>query len=159
MRGGALPPALLLAALAFALAFAPRRGLLPALAAAIAGALAGSAVALPLSEDAVFLGAWASVIVTALAVHLPRGAPLPLAVALAINAGFWAGATVAIAGSPRDLGVAALATLLIVPARALAAGRAAIAVKVVASWLVAVALLAATLPIVPTPGYKADHME
>ena len=34
-----------------------------------------------------------------------------------------------------------------------------IAVKVVASWLAAVAILATMLSLVPTPGYMPDHME
>ena len=160
MRGGALPPALLCAALAFALAFAPRRALLPALAALVA--VAGIASQLPLravSPELVFAGFWISLVVTAAAVHLPWQVGLPMALTLSINAGIWAGAVIAISGSAVDLARALPVTLLALPAAWLVAHRGELAIKVVASWLVAVAILAATLPIVPTPGYAPDHME
>lgn len=160
MRGGALPPALVCAALAFALAFAPRRALAPALVLLVAGALIG--LELPLRaawEDRVFFGCWASVIVAALAVHLAGGVRTPLALVLAANAGLWTGAIVAVAGVPADLARALPFALLALPARWLVGRRGALAVKVVSSWLIAVAILAATLPIVPTPGYVPDHME
>ncbi len=159
MRGGALPPALLCAALAFALAFAPRRAVLPALALLVF--VAGIASALPFDKafvEPVFAACWLSVIVTAAAVHLPRRVGFRLVLVLAINAGLWAGAVVAVAGMPLDLIRALPVALLALPAAALARGRWGIAVKIVSSWLVAVAILAATLPIVPTPGYAQDHM-
>lgn len=160
MRGGALPPALICAALAFALAFAPRRAMIPGLLLMLLGA--GVGLVLPLRDgwqDRVFFGCWASLVVTALSVHLKGGVGVPLALALAANAGLWAGATVAVAGVPADLARALPFALLTLPARWLVAHRGGIAVKVVSSWLIAVAVLAATLPIVPTPGYLPDHME
>lgn len=160
MRGGALPPALLFAALAFALAFAPRRAVLPAFAAAALAAIAAAFVAFPHHwTGALFAGCWISVIVASALVHLPRGLPGWVAVAVAVNAGLWAGATIAVAGAPVDLVRALPVLLLALPSRWLIAHRAGVAVKVAASWLIAVAILAATLPIVPTPGYVADHME
>ena len=160
MRGGALPPALLCAALAFALAFAPRRAVLPAVAALVVAGLAVVFAPVPKAwQEAVFAGCWISIIVTAASVHLPRGLALVPAVALGVNAGIWAGAVVALGGVPLDLARALLAALLVLPAAWLVAHRGAIAVKVVSSWLVAVAILAATLPIVQTPGYVPDHME
>ena len=160
MRGGALPPALLCAALAFALAFAPRRAVVPAL--VVVAVIAMAFASLPLRSawtEAIFIGCWVGVVATAAAVHLPSGPGRALAVVLATNAGIWAGATVAVAGAPADLARALPVALLVFPARWLVAHRGAIAVKVVASWLIAVAILAGTLPIVPTPGYVADHME
>lgn len=160
MRGGALPPALLCAGLAFALAFAPRGTAWPALV-----LLAVSAVTLSLlrwhiiSPEIIFAGCWISVAATAALVHLPGGVRTPLALALAGNAGLWAAGVVAISGTLTDLASALSAALLVLPAAWLVAHRGAIAVKVVSSWLVAVAILAATLPIVPTPGYAPDHME
>lgn len=160
MRGGALPPALICTALAFALAFAPRRALPPALALLLAGAAVGLALPLlPAWQDEIFFGCWASVVVAALAVHLRGGVGTPLALVLAGNAGLWAGAVVAVAGTPGDLVRAVPFALLALPARWLIDHRGAIAVKVVSSWLIAVAILAATLPAVPTPGYMPDHME
>lgn len=160
MRGGPLPVALLCAALGFALAFAPNRARLPAL--IILCVVAAIARLLPfhrISPEIVFAGCWVSVALTALTVHLRPGRPAWLAPALAGNAGLWAGGVVAISGVVLDLVRSLPAALIVVPAAWLAARRGAVAVKVVASWLVAVAILAATLPIVPTPGYAPDHME
>ena len=76
MRGGALPPALLCAALACALAFAPRRAVAPSLIAlVIAAILAHLFRAGGPWTEAIFLGCWISVVVIAATVHLPRGLP------------------------------------------------------------------------------------
>ncbi len=160
MRGGVLPPALLFTALAFMLAFATRRSVLPALAAAAAAAIAAANLPLPKAwTEALFVGCWLSVIGTAALVHLKRGLDIDIAMPLALNAGAWAGATIAVAGMGADLAKAMPALLLALPAQWLVAHRGGIAIKVVASWLVAVAILAATLATVPTPGYVQDHME
>jgi len=160
MRGGALPPALLFVALVFALAFVPRRAVLPAL--VIAGLVALAAVFVPLPHswtEVLFAGCWVSIILTSALVHLPSRLGLYPALLVAGNAGLWAGATIAVAGAPVDLARALPVVLLVLPSRWLIGRRAGVAVKVAASWLIAVAILAATLPIVPTPGYVADHME
>lgn len=160
MRGAALPAALLCAALGLLLAFAPRRAVLAAL--ALAAAVAAIASLLPVRDRAVeiaFLGCWASVILLAAAVHLPRGVPLWLALAAAVDAGVWCGAVIAGEGARLDL-LRALPALLIVLPAGWCVGRGwAIPVKVVASWLIAVALLAALLPTAATPGYAPDHMD
>lgn len=160
MRGGVLPPALVLAALAFALAFAPRRIIWPALGLAAAAAVVTALLTLPHGwTGAIFVVCWATTIVAAASVHLPRGLGGRIAVLLALGAGIAAGATIAVAGTHADLARALPVALLVWPARWLASHKGAIAVKVAASWLVAVAILVGTLPIVPTPGYVADHME
>jgi hypothetical protein len=161
VRGGALPPALLFAALGLALAFAPRRAWAWGLV-LLAVTLAALFFA-PLPRDwleIAFLGCWVSVAVTAALVHLPRGPGMGGALALSLNAGVWASAVVALAGSPLDLVEAAPCTLLVLPASWLVAHRASIAVKVASSWLIAIALLAAVLPFLSvTPGYMPDHLE
>ncbi len=160
MRGGALPPAILCATLAFMLVFAPRRAIWPAIGLVITATLA--ALALPWPHgwlEAVFIGCWVSVVITALLVHLPGRVPLSVALIAGSNAGIWAGATIAEAGTLADAARALPFVLLVFPGRWLAARGASVAVKVASSWLVAVAILAATLPIVPTPGYVPDHME
>jgi len=160
MRGGTLPPAILCAALAFMLVFAPRRAIGPTIGLLAAALLIASVLPWPHGwMEIVFIGCWASVVVTALLVHLPGGVPVTLALIAGINAGVWAGATIAEAGSLADAARALPCVLLVLPARWLAARGASVAVKVASSWLVAVAILAATLPIVPTPGYVPDHME
>ncbi len=160
MRGGALPPALLCAALGLALAFAPRRALPACLAGLALAALAASF--LPLDEawiEAVFLGCWASVVLAAASVHLPGGLGGRTALVLSVNTGFWAGAVVAAAGGRADLLKALPLALLCFPAAWLVARGRGVVVKVVASWLIAVAVLAATLPLVATAGYEPDHMD
>ena len=160
MRGGVVPPALLFAALACMLAFAGRRAHLPAIVAALL--TAGLVAQLPLPPawvEEVFLGCWVSIVGTAALVHVPRGLTGWRPLFLGVNAGVWAGATVAVAGTTLDLVKAAPWLALVLPGAWLAATRRAVAVKVVSSWLIAIALLAAVLPIVPTPGYAPDHME
>lgn len=160
MRGGSLPPALLCAALAFALAFVPRPVIVPSLAVLCGAAIATSLLPLKVvSSELIFAGCWISIVATAATVHLRGHFGLPTALVLGANAGLWAGAVVAVSGTMIDLARALPVALLAFPAGWLVANRGGIAVKVVASWLVAVAILAGTLPIVPTPGYAQDHME
>jgi hypothetical protein len=160
MRGGALPPALLFAAFAFALSYAPRRTIPWALALAAIMAVAASFTPIPSGwQDGIFLGCWISVVVAALCVHLPGGVPRPLALALAANSGFWAGVVIAGAGTRLDLLKSLPVCLLCLPGAWLVATGRGIAIKVAASWLIAVSLLAATLQMIPTPGYKPDHMD
>jgi hypothetical protein len=161
MRGGALPPALLASALGFALAFAPRKVLAPAI-----GVFAATAVlAAQLKPetrliDPIFYACWISVVVTVLVVHLKRPFGLKPYLALSANAGLWAGAVIAVAGAPLDLAKSLPWVLICLPAAWLVSRRFQIAIKVVASWLIAVSLLAAALPaITPTPGYAGDHLE
>jgi hypothetical protein len=161
LRGGALPPALLCAALGLALAFAPRRAWRPSL---IALAVTATAVGLaPVPRgwlEGVFLGCWISVAASAATVHLPGALNPRGALALSINAGFWSGAVVALAGSGLDLVKALPCVLVLLPAAFIAGRRAPVVVKVVSSWLIAVALLAATLQFLPvTPGYMPDHLD
>ena len=161
MRGGALPPALLIAAFALALAFAPRKIFVTAMIAMAIPAVLISFV--PVGHqwaDPLFFGCWVSVLACALVVHLPGGVGPRLAIVLALDAGFWAGAVIAVAGKPPDLLIALPCVLLAFPGAWLVAKKWQIAVKVLASWLIAVALLVGTLQITtPTPGYVPDHMD
>jgi len=161
LRGGALPPALLCAALGLALAFAPRRAWGPSLV-VLAGTATSVAVAPvpPSWLEAIFLGCWMSVAASAATVHLRNALSPRWAFALSLNAGFWSGAVVAIAGSRLDLLKALPCVLVLLPAAWIVGRRAPIVVKVVSSWLIAVAVLAATLQFLPvTPGYMPDHLD
>lgn len=160
MRGGIVPPAMLCLALGLALAFVPRRVAIVGACLLVAGAVAAFALT-PASApiEAVFLGCWASVIVTAATTYLPRVVPAVAAALLAVNAGGWAGAVSAVAGTAANL-AAALAFVLVFALGGLLVARGwSVALKVVASWLIAIATLAAMLPLTPTPGYVPDHME
>jgi hypothetical protein len=80
--------------------------------------------------------------------------------ALALNGGFWAGAVIALAGSPFDLLQSLPAVIVFLPAAWMASLQWPIVVKVASSWLIAIAVLAATLQLLPvTPGYIPDHLE
>jgi len=149
------------AALAFALSFAPRRALGPSFIALAAAAIGASLITVdPGWDDGVFFGCWFSVMLTAGAVHLPRAVGFKLALALALNAGLWTGGVIAAAGASIDLLTALPLALLCVPGSWLVATGRSIAIKVVTSWLVAVAILASALSIAPiTPGYEPDHLE
>jgi hypothetical protein len=110
--------------------------------------------------EAAFLACWVSVAASAASVHLRGGLGSWGALALSLNAGFWSGAVVAIAGSWLDLIKALPWALLVLPASLIIRWRVPVAIKVVSSWLIAVAALEATLQFLPvTPGYMPDHME
>ena len=161
MRGGALPPAILCAALGLALASADsRHWRLGAFGVAVA---AGAAAWVPLPSgctDGVFLGCWSSTVLNALGVHRARPWRRPSMLLLCSNTGIWAGAVISIAGRKTDLLLAIPCTLTLLPAAWAIHRGGSIAVKVVSSWLIAVALLAAALQFLPvTPGYLPDHMD
>lgn len=160
MRGGALPAAMVIAALALMLGFVSRKTAVMALAAA---AIVAAVVSwLPVPDDlieAVFLTCWASVIVIALFVYWPRRFHAAAAVGLGVVAGLAAGLVIAAEGAPADLLRALPAALLVIPASIAVSRGYTVAPRVVASWLVAVALLAAIIPYaVVHPGYVPDHM-
>ena len=160
MRGGALPPALLSAALGLALAYAPPRARAAAMFVIwIVAPLAALLTLAPRWEEAVFLACWAGVILAAASVHLPRGLTTRLALGLALAIAVLAGAVTGAAGSLPTLLMALPWALVTVPAAWLIAHGRGIAVKIVSSWLIAIALLSAALPLTPTPGYESDHLE
>lgn len=161
MRGGALPPSLLFLALGLALGFAPRSALGPSLLALLATLAAFIFLPVPAAWlEWVFFVCWASVAATAASVHLARGVRPFVAVALSINAGVWASAVVILSGSRLDLLKALPWVSIFLPAQWVVDRHASIPVKVVSSWVIAIAVLAATLQLLPvTPGYLPDHME
>jgi len=160
MRGGALPPALLCAALGFALAFVRGRRLGLSIGLLIFGAVLVEAIRFPLAwREAAFIGLWLSTIAAAASVHLPGGPPPKISLAFSLNAGIWSGAVISVSGQPLDLLKALPAVLFVLPAAWLVARQRGVFVKVAASWLIAISCLCAVLPLIPTPGYMPDHMD
>ena len=160
MRGGFLPPAILVTTLALALAFLPRRRAM--ISAGLMAVVALSAWwASPPARwiEPIFVGCWLSVIAPAALVHRPLDLPPALFLAAAANSGLWAGAVTAVAGRARDLAIALPLVLLFVVGHTIVRRRWGIGLKVVASWLTAVAILATMVSLTPTPGYQPDHME
>lgn len=161
MRDALLPAALLCTALGLMLAFVPRRTALIAPGVLALVALASWALGVPEQfTGTAFLGCWVSVLATAALVYLPSEKQRPvLTYAAAANAGLWTGVLVSSSGSAQDLS-ALLLCVAIVPAGQLVVRRGwDMALKVAASWLIAVATLSAMLTLVPAPGYAPDHME
>lgn len=149
-------PALLVTA-TFGIAAARARCAFWVLVAFAATAVSISCVSMPIarSEPAHF-SSWIAVVACGASVHLAAPGPR-VAFALAIAAGAGAGLITHDATT--------LAMLPLVAAVALLASRVIaryvpLATKVVCSWLIAVALLAATLQTLPvTPGYLPDHLD
>ena len=110
--------------------------------------------------EGIFLGLWISVIATAASVHLVRGLSPHGALLLSVNAGVWASAVVCVSGSRVDLLRALPCLLSFLPASWVVSRQHSIPVKVLSSWVIAVAVLAATVQLLPvTPGYLPDHLE
>lgn len=161
MRGGVVPPALLFVALGLALAFASCRVRTLSVALLFFTVAVLSFFPVPRAWlEGVFLGCWLSVIITAACVHLRRGLAWWAAVALSLNAGIWACGVVSLSASRLDLLKALPCVLIALPASWVIARYASIPVKVLSSWVIAVAFLAASLQFLPvTPGYLPDHLE
>jgi hypothetical protein len=161
MRGGVVPPALLFAALGLALAFGPRSARATSLLALFATLAVCSFLPIPEAwVEGVVLGFWISVIVTAASVHLARALSRRAMLALSFNAGVWGSTVVSLSGSRLDLLKALPCVLLLLPAAWVMGRYTSIPVKVVSSWVIAVAVLAAALQLLPvTPGYLPDHLE
>jgi hypothetical protein len=156
VNAGAVPLLLVCAALALALVAAPWRA-----ACVVTFLVASVAVAsmpvVALGRNALFLGCWLSVIASVASIRLPRPT---VGLAVSFLAGICAGGVAAAAGPRFDLmgGFVLLAVLLRLGL--FVRRRLPVALDVAASWLIAVALIAAALQILlETPGYLPDHTE
>ncbi len=160
MNGGILPFVLLCAAVGLALSFTARRSAWVAVAALAATALITAFVPLPSdATDTIFAGLLLTTIVTAALTYLPRGLPGKWAVAAGINAGLWGGALASISGMRSGLTVALPLVLLFIAGQWRRDDKYSIIIKVLASWIIAIASLAMFVSLTPVPGYKPDHME
>ena len=111
-----------------------------------------------LPETFAFVAICASVLVLAASVHLPPLQTPPVLFALACNAGLWAGMVTHVSDNSEGL-MALVLVLLFIPGRLIVARGWGIGIKVVCSWLLAIAALEIALLFVPTPGYAPDHMD
>ena len=159
MTGENWSPAILLLAAALSLAIAPKTYRLQAVLAMLGSAVLACLVAYPPGwQQPILAGSWISITICALLVYRrPEASPAP-SLMLAANAGFWAGAVSASFGSERDLLLVLPLTLLAFPAGWVATRGASITLKILASWIIAITILIASLPLVATPGYVQDHM-
>ena len=112
------------------------------------------------TSDAGHLACWISIIACGAVAYAPHGVSARFAIALAAGAGVSAGAVVTRGDAPKLFVLVALVAVVTLCAARAAARHVPIAPKVVASWLIAVALLATLLQMLPvTPGYLPDHLE
>lgn len=159
MRDTVLPVALLAASLGLALSFTDEK---PARNAGVAALLLAILVAvIPFGfvpETFAFSMICVSVIALAGSVHLARMQTPTLLFMLACNAGVWAGTVTHVSGNSEGLMALAL-VLLFIPGQMLVRRGWGVGIKVVCSWLIAIAALEIGLLFVPTPGYAPDHME
>jgi hypothetical protein len=110
--------------------------------------------------DGFYLACWISIAGSALSVYLARPLGLIPAVILALNAGVYGGAIGALNEPHWQVYKGFLGTAVLLPAGWAARRNLLLPLKVVASWFVAIAALAAVLQFLPvTPGYLPDHVE
>lgn len=160
MNGGLLPLVLMCATFGLLLAFAARRRAWLGLGAMVAAALLLSLAHLPQSaSDAIFVGLWLSIIATAALTFVPPDFVNRLIVPAGLNAGAWAGALATMSDRRGGLILALSSGLLFIPVRWFTMRGYHIVPKVIASWMIAIASLSLFVSLMPTPGYKPDHME
>lgn len=160
MNGGTLPFLLMGITLSVFLSRVDRRlgwaGLATAMLSAVVSALVPFGAA---STDTIYLGLWVSMIATAVLVYLPPARVARLTVIAAGNAGAWSGALAGLGGVRTALLIALPVALLFLPGQWMVARGHDVALKVVASWMIAIASLSLLVSLMPTPGYKPDHMQ
>ena len=159
MNGGLAPLLLLSTTIGLMFAFVVSRQAMTALLGFGIAAVVGYAAPFDFAPNAVFAGLWLSMIAAAVLVYLPVARWSVLALPVCLNAGFWLGAGAGLSGDRLVLMIGILASFILFPARLLAHGRLNIALNVVASWMIAIASLSLFVTLIPTPGYKPDHME
>ncbi|MEO7365528.1 MAG: hypothetical protein ABIW03_04335 [Sphingomicrobium sp.] len=160
MNGGILPLLLLCATVGLVLARTEWREAWIGVAALGASALLVSFAVFPSQwQEAIFVGLWLSVIATAVLTYVPRIIARRWAASAAINAGVWAGSLASISGMRSGLLPALLISLILIPGHWVGERISEMPVKVVASWMIAIACLSMFVSLVPTPGYEPDHMQ
>lgn len=159
MNGGLVPLFLLGGTLALMLAFVPLRTTMVGLLAFAASGLCSFFVPLSLPQNALFIGFWLSLVLTTLAVYFPARRWAVAVIPLALNAGFWMGIYAGLTNNLVGLALGSAAALAAIPAKWLIAHHFDIIIKVVASWLIAIASLSMFVSLMPTPGYKPDHKQ
>lgn len=160
MRDGALPAIALCLVFGMMLTYAPGKATLWGIAAGTLVAIVVSAVALPLEWRAqIVLACWAGTILAAAGVYLARPIPAWLAVFAAVAAGLLTGLLTGEVGRPGVLAAALPCMLIRFPAIWLVRSRRAIVLKVLTSWIVAVAILSAGLTVATGANAGSDHLE
>lgn len=160
MNGGIVPSLMLCATLGLLLSFTTQRIALTGVAGMTVIALIVSLVTLPAGlANPIFIGVWVSIILTAALTYLPIAVARRWAIPLATVVGMLGGALTSLTDRKGDLMLALPASLLFIPGRLIVARGYGLGIKIVASWMIAIALLSTFVSLTPTPGYEPDHME
>jgi len=160
MNGGIVPSLLVCVTIGLLLSFTTGRVAWFAIAAMIATAAISAMFSLPQSlATAIFVGVWATIIVAAALTYFPPTMAQRWALPIAAIAGVGIGSLGSLSGRKVDLVLAIPISLLFVSGRWVVARGYGLANKIVASWMIAIAMLSAFVSLTPTPGYKPDHME
>lgn len=161
MRDGALPAVLLCLALGLLLAYVPARGRAAATAALIVVAVPIGGLALPVGwQTPLLLSCWGTTGLFVAGVYLSRAVPVAVAVASGLIGGVLAGAVTSEVGRVEVLAAALPCVLVAWPGSWLASRRWSIVLKILASWLLAVAVLSAGVALASGGANAgADHLD
>jgi hypothetical protein len=160
VNAGILPLILLCAALGLALSRSPARtALLATMLMSVAAFFVTSVMPDSQLENPLLLCFWIVTAFTAALVYLPRGLIGPWALLAGLNAGVWLWVAARMEGGAGNIVFALPATFLVLPGSWLFRRGYGVGCKVVASWIIAISLLAGMVSMTPTPGYVPDHME
>ena len=160
MNGGLVPSLVLCATIGLLLSFASLRAAWIGFAGLATISVFASLLALPTSlTNAIFVGLWLNIILTAVMTYLPRDLARRWAIPLATVGGIWVGALASVTDRKNDLVLVLPVTLLWLPGRWVVARGYGLGVKIVASWMIAISSLSLFVSLTPTPGYDPDHME
>ncbi len=160
MNGGIIPSLLLCTTIAILLSFTSGRLAWYGVAGMTATAVVIALFALPQSlAAAIFVGIWSTIIAAAALTYFPPAIAQRWALPLAVVAGVGVGSLASISGRKGDLLLALPISLLFVPGRWVVSRGYGLGNKIIASWMIAIAMLSTFVSLTPTPGYKPDHME
>ncbi len=159
MIGELISPTLLGAAIGLMLACAPRRIWWIGLALFVASTLLGLVVPPRLSPDIILAALRISTIAAALSIYAPKNSRSAISLPICLCAGYWLGSCAADTGDLAILALGLSSLFVSLPSKWVRRPLTGLAIKVAASWIIAIAALSLSISLVPTPGYKPDHME
>lgn len=160
MNGGIVPSLVLCATIGLLLSSTSPRVAWSGVACLVASSVIASLLTLQAGlMNAIFIGLWLSIILTAALTYLPSDVARRWAIPLATVDGIWVGTLASSSGRKSDLVFALPASLLFLAGRWIVARGYGLGVKIVASWMIAIASLSLFVSLTPTPGYTPDHME
>ncbi len=154
-----ISPILLGMAVGLLLAGVPPRTMWWAAAAFLGAAIVGTFVSLRTTPELSVTALRISAIAAALSVYARQNGRTVASIPLSLISGFVIGSSAGSSGNLAMLALGLASMLIALPARLITHRIMVVARKVVASWIIAIALLSLGVSMVSTPGYRPDHME